>query len=236
MNRFYSNAVNGFKKVSHVIFDVDGLLIDTENLYTQAIQNILDNYGKTFTWELKVQTMGLVGKDAAKKMIDLFDLPISHEEYYKQLTEQYQIMFQNCELMPGAERIVRHFHSSNVPIAVATSSNEDAFRIKMQNHQELFSLFNHIVCGGTDPHVKAGKPHPDIFLVCASRFPEKPSPEQCLVFEDSHNGVLAAKSANMQCVMVPDERLTDEYRKDATVVLSTLHDFKPELFGLPPLN
>ncbi|XP_018320550.1 probable pseudouridine-5'-phosphatase isoform X3 [Agrilus planipennis] len=100
MNRFYSNAVNGFKKVSHVIFDVDGLLIDTENLYTQAIQNILDNYGKTFTWELKVQTMGLVGKDAAKKMIDLFDLPISHEEYYKQLTEQYQIMFQNCELMP----------------------------------------------------------------------------------------------------------------------------------------
>ncbi|XP_018320549.1 probable pseudouridine-5'-phosphatase isoform X2 [Agrilus planipennis] len=236
MNRFYSNAVNGFKKVSHVIFDVDGLLIDSEKIYRKAISEIARNHGKQYTIDIQAKIVGTPERESSRIAVTEMKLPISVDEFQKLFRKISYLYLSSVPLLAGAERIVRHFHSSNVPIAVATSSNEDAFRIKMQNHQELFSLFNHIVCGGTDPHVKAGKPHPDIFLVCASRFPEKPSPEQCLVFEDSHNGVLAAKSANMQCVMVPDERLTDEYRKDATVVLSTLHDFKPELFGLPPLN
>lgn len=78
----------------------------------------------------------------------------------------------------GAEKLVRHLHSKNVPIAVATSSSKDSYELKATRHKEFFSLFNHKVFGGSDPEVKFGKPSPDIFLVCASRFSENPNPKK----------------------------------------------------------
>lgn len=77
-------------------------------------------------------------------------------------------------LLIGAKEIVNHFHKSKVPIAVATSSGAKSVEVKIKNHKELFQLFHHIVMGSSDPEVKHGKPAPDIFMVCANRFPEKP--------------------------------------------------------------
>lgn len=108
--------------------------------------------------------------------------------------------------------------------------------LKTTHHRELFKLFNHRVCGSTDPEVKQGKPSPDIFLVAANRFSDKPTSENCLVFEDAPNGVTAATAAGMQCVMVPDEHVPLEMCKLATQVLKSLEDFKPEEFGLPPFK
>lgn len=115
---------------------------------------------------------------------------------------------------------------------MATSSAEESVKLKTSKHQKLFKLFNHQVCGSTDVEVKNGKPAPDIFFVTANRFPDKPSPNKCLVFEDSHTGILAAQAAGMQCVMVPEEHTPSSLR-NATQVLSSLEDFKPEDFGLP---
>lgn len=108
--------------------------------------------------------------------------------------------------------------------------------LKSTYHKELFALFNHKVCGSTDKEVENGKPAPDIFLVAARRFAKPPAATDCLVFEDSPNGVTAANSAGMQVVMVPDPRLSEERCAHATQVLRSLADFKPEQFGLPPFT
>merc|ERR1719239_1782525 len=107
--------------------------------------------------------------------------------------------FPNCKLLPGAERLVRELAIKKIPMAVATSSPRATFELKTQNHKDLFSLFHHVVCGSSDSEVKAGKPAPDIFQVCASRFdPPLPHPASCLVLEDSPAGVRAALAADMR--------------------------------------
>lgn len=227
--------------VSHVIFDMDGLLLATEELYTQAADKVAMKYArnrnepKLVTWDLKVRQMGLQKKDLANIMVKELDLTCTPQQYLDESEKLHKTLFPEAELMGGVRRLIEHLHSSKVPIAVATSSSRQYFEIKTQKHTEMFGLFHHIVTGQSDPDVKNGKPAPDINLVCAKRFEPAALPENCLVFEDSPNGVKAALAAGMQCVMVPDPLMwsTPDFMKEAHLVLKTLNDFKPELFGLP---
>lgn len=77
----------------------------------------------------------------------------------------------------GAERLICHLFNNNIPICVATSSTAESFRIKTENHRAIFKLFDFVLTGGSDKEVKRGKPHPDIFLIAANRFKDKPKPE-----------------------------------------------------------
>lgn len=228
-----SKMASNFRKVTHCIFDMDGLLLDTENLYTEVTRSIAEPYGKEYTWEIKQTVMGLQREEAAQAIINALDLPMTVDEYVQVSTEKINEVMPNCNMLPGAERLIRHLHQSNIPIALATSSGADSVDVKTQKHQAVFDLFNHKVMGSSDEEVKEGKPAPDIFLVAASRFPDKPKPDQCLVFEDAPNGVTAGISAGMQVVMVPDPHIQEDQRKHATVVLKSLEEFQPELFGLP---
>ncbi|KAF8736175.1 hypothetical protein HU200_014372 [Digitaria exilis] len=114
-------------------------------------------------------------------------------------------------------------------------SHKRHFALKTQNHQEMFSLMHHVVMGD-DPEVKAGKPSPDIFLAAMRRFEGNVEPSKCLVFEDAPSGVAAAKNAGMSAVMVPDPRLDVSYHNGADQVLSSLLDFNPSEWGLPPFK
>ncbi|KAJ9582545.1 hypothetical protein L9F63_003103, partial [Diploptera punctata] len=225
---------NKFKKIDHVIFDLDGLLLGTEDIYVDIFSIICSKYGKKYTFEVREKVLGTIEKDTSAIIIRELNLPVTVEEFLDQLHTVQEELLPKTPLMPGAERLVRHLHEHGVPIAVATSSSKESIDLKLTNYQELFSLFLHIVSATSDPEVKRGKPNPDIFLVCASKFPNKPAPEKCLVFEDAPNGVKAAVAAGMQVVMVPDEHISEENKKQATMVLRSLEDFKPELFGLPP--
>lgn len=231
-----SSAPSSFRKVTHCIFDMDGLLLDTERLYTEVTQSIAEPYGKTYTWEIKQTIMGLQRDEAAEAIVAALELPLTPAEYVEISTERINRVMAECKLLPGAERLVRHLHQHKIPIALATSSGADSVEVKTKNHRELFELFGHKVMGSSDPDVKEGKPAPDIFLVAASRFPDQPDPTQCLVFEDAPNGVTAAIAAGMQAVMVPDPHIEEEQRKHATVVLTSLEDFRPEQFGLPAFS
>ncbi|XP_046745867.1 pseudouridine-5'-phosphatase isoform X1 [Diprion similis] len=222
-----------FKPVTHCIFDMDGLLLDTETLYTEAFSRIVAPYGKTYTWEHKARIMGLRTTEVAAAIIDILDLPMKPEEFEAQAKKLYIELFPRTKLLPGAERLLRHLKAHNIPIALATSSGAESYKLKTVNSLEVFDLFNHQVLGGSDPGVRRGKPCPDIFIVAAERFPEPADPAKCLVFEDAPNGVQAALAAGMQCVMVPDENLPKRLQNTATLVINSLEEFKPELFGLP---
>ncbi|XP_031635710.1 probable pseudouridine-5'-phosphatase [Contarinia nasturtii] len=222
------------KPVSHCLFDMDGLLLDTEFIYENSVREICRSFGKDYPWDVRMKVMGTQEEKTAEIVINDLSLPISIAEFLKIQGDYVRKEFTSLNLMKGAERLIRHLHQSQVPICLATSSGKDMAEVKMSNYPELFDLFAHKVMGSTDAEVKHGKPAPDIFLVAASRFKDKPDPSKCLVFEDSPNGVRAGLSAGMQTVMVPDKKLvTPEQTKEATIVLDSLEDFQPELFGLP---
>ncbi|XP_072933380.1 pseudouridine-5'-phosphatase-like [Epargyreus clarus] len=222
-----------FDKVTHVLFDLDGLLLDSEGLYGEAYKRVCARYGAEFTWELHASVLGFQGQEVVAKIIETFNLPTSKEAFLQEVQQECSMLLPDAKLMPGAEKLVKHLHKHGIPIALATSSSEDSVRTKMQNHKEFLGYFHHLTMGSTDPEVTRGKPDPSIFLVCASRFPDKPKPEDCLVFEDAVNGMKAANAANMQVVVVPDARIDKNLFQSATLVLDSLEEFKPEQFDLP---
>ncbi|KAE8737733.1 hypothetical protein FOCC_FOCC016801 [Frankliniella occidentalis] len=224
-----------FSKVTHILFDMDGLLLDTEKLYKRALTEALAHYGHIYTPELQLMVTGTTEKDTVQILVNECNLP-SEEEFSKLFKSKSLALLVDAQLCQGTERLVRHLSKHNVPMAVATSSSKESIEVKTKNYKELFSLFSHIVSGTSDPDVKNGKPAPDIFLVSASRFPDKPEPGKCLVFEDAFNGVVGARCAGMQAVMIPDKCVPEEKKKAATLVLNSLLEFKPELFGLPAFD
>lgn len=126
--------------------------------------------------------MGLKTEEVWKKIVEHFEIPITWQEYEKLAIEQFDVLMKDCVKLPGAERLINHLHSHNIPFCLATSSSKESFDIKATNHQEFFSKFNHIVLGSSDSGVTRGKPFPDIFLAAAGRFKDQPKPENVRFF------------------------------------------------------
>ncbi|XP_074603339.1 pseudouridine-5'-phosphatase-like [Brevipalpus obovatus] len=228
-----------FKPVTHVLFDLDGLLLDTETLYSKATNVLAARYGKVYTMKEKVKVMGKTGLDAARSIVELCGLPITAEQYQQEMEPIFQEVFSNVDFMPGARRLIRHLHQHKIPMAIATSSGTKNYEIKTKKYPEIFKsgkYFHHIVVASGDPEITHGKPHPQTFLVCAKRFDPPVDPSKALVFEDSVNGVKGAIAAGMQCVQVPDPELLQYESAEPTLVIDSLLNFKPELFGLPEFD
>ncbi|KAK9901907.1 hypothetical protein M0R45_001864 [Rubus argutus] len=233
-----SAAVSGKGPITHVIFDLDGLLLDTEKFYTEVGKIILARYNKTFDWAVKAKMLGKKAIDAARVFVEETGISdsLTAEDFLVEREAMLEKLFPTSELMPGASRLIRHLHEQAIPFCLATSSYRRHFELKTQSHRELFSLMHHVV-SGDDPKVKQGKPSPDIFLAAAKRFEGGPiDPNKCLVFEDAPSGVHAAKNAGMYVVMVPDSRLDNSFHDAADQVLGSLLDLNPSDWGLPPFD
>jgi len=216
--------------ISCLIYDMDGLLLDTEGIYTEVTQQIVGEYGKVFDWSVKEKIIGRRSIQAAEIIVESLDLPISPQDYLDSRKDVLLEKFKDTEALPGAKEMTTHFFKLGIPQALATSSSSPMFEAKFEKHKKWFSQFAQIV-RGDDPELKEGKPAPDIFLLAANRVGVDPA--ECLVFEDAPTGTEAALAAGMSVVVVPDPNMDHCHFKNASQIISSLKDFDPEYWGLP---
>ena len=221
------------KKITHLIYDLDGLLLDTEPLHTKVNQMVANRYGKSIDADLQFKLCGRKSKDSAKLIVETLELPITVEAY---LQEKDAIIYQyypNVPPLAGAVRLTQHFAAHQIPQAIATSSSSRPYAAKTQSHQDWFSIFKYVI-QGDNPEIKQGKPAPDIFLITTKKLGVKP--EHCLVFEDSLAGVAAARAAQMSVVAVPAPEMDHQLYLKADQVLNSLTEFQPTDWNLPPFS
>ena len=219
-----------YPEIAAVLFDVDGLLLDTESIYTEVTQKIVGEFGKTFDWSIKANMIGRAELESSRYLVEALDLPITAESYLERRNGMLRAGFATCKAMPGAERLVRHLNDHQIPMSVATSSTRELFEIKKSGHTDWFDLFKPTVTGD-DPEVENAKPAPDIFLAAGKKVNSTAS--KTLVFEDAPSGLAACLTAGMHVVAVPDPNMDKARYQGATMVLDSLEAFDPSLFGLP---
>ena len=226
--------------VTHVIFDMDGLLINTEDLYTELFTKICAEYNAKFTYDVKIQCMGVKPHIGIQIMIDAYKMNATVDEISQKVAEYGPDIFSKAELLPGVDKLICHLEKHNIPMVICTGSSIENYNKKVKNNErirELFDKMEYILTCGSSEEVKNGKPAPDAYLVAAKKFKDgEVEPKNCLAFEDSKLGVDSAIDAGMQCVMVPAHWLPKEYQGRATIVIDSLENFKPELFGLPSFD
>jgi pseudouridine-5'-monophosphatase len=222
-----------FKPITHVIYDLDGLLLDTESLNERVNQIIVRRYGKTFDLAIKMKIAGRSTLDSAAMIVNTLQLPVTSAEYLEQRNRLLEPLYPTANPLPGTIRLTQHLARYKIPQAIASSSSRRNYDMKTIRHTEWFKIFERAILGD-DPELINGKPAPDIFLLAAQRLGT--SPEHCLVFEDSVAGMKAAKAAGMSVVVIPDPVFDRQLFQDADLVLNSMSEFQPQLWNLPGLE
>lgn len=210
---------------THVIYDMDGLLLDTERFYTDVTQRIVGRYGKVFDWSVKSNMIGRPAIESARYLVATLELPITAEDYLREREGMLEELMPTAEPMPGAVALTRALAARGVPQAVATSTGRRLFDLKTQRHRDWFALFAAVVLGD-DPRIVRGKPAPDIFLLAARELGADPA--ACVVLEDAPSGVAAARAAGMRVVAVPYPGMDAAKLAEADVVLTSLAEIDPD--------
>ena len=211
------------KKVKGIIFDMDGLLFDTESIYCEANLVVADKYDIPFTKDTYARFIGISDEEVWAELHKMY-ADHGEETVQKFIDESWGMAHDRfktgkVDLKPGVHELLAYLEEKEIPRVLASSNVRPVIEILLE-HAGIRDKFSDIISA---EDVKFAKPDPEIFVIAAERLGM--SGEDCLVLEDSKNGILAAEGASVPVVMVPDiVPPTAELREKTEAVFTSLHD------------
>ncbi len=209
-----------------VIFDMDGVLIDSEHVWDGVRERLAHARGGAWHPGAQRDMMGMSSVEWSRYMHDRIGLSESPEEINRLVVdEMLQLYADGPPWIEGAPEAVRRT-AETCRIGLASSSNRELIDAVLAAGG-LTELFGATV---SSEEVPRGKPSPDVYLEAARRLGVDPT--TCIAVEDSHNGIRAAKAAGMACVAIPDERFPPgDALAEADIVVGSLAELTPELWA-----
>lgn len=194
--------------IKAAIFDMDGLLIDSERIIMQACIIAAKQVDITYTQAEYVELIGRAGPDSTRIMAEQLGGMANFNQVMQGLDAQLAQYNHTFPLKQGVLDLLKHYQSNNVICSVASSSHSHHITHRL-SHVGVLDYFNHITSG---QEVIRGKPSPDIYLLAVKKLGIKA--EECIAFEDSENGALAAIAAGLKVVVVPDLKQPSDYVRE----------------------
>jgi len=194
------------RPIHGVLFDMDGLVLDSEKLYSRFWMEACAFYGYTMSYEQSLK-MRALNRNAGKAMLQsFFGEEIDYVQVRAKRIELMDAFIEEngVELKDGVVELLAYLKEKNIPAAITSSSPLP----RIQNHLSRHGLDTQFDCLCSGYEVPNGKPAPDIYLYGAKCLGVKP--EECLALEDAHSGLLAAYRAGCLPVMIPDQDQPDE--------------------------
>lgn len=183
-----------------IIFDMDGIIFDSEQLYMRFLKLVMKRYNYCLTKNQYISTLGLTDSATKARLLELFGLDFSYDKIYLEAKQEMMnyIDKKNIPLKQGILELLDFLNANKFKIAIASSTNKDVILYYLQK-ANITHCFD-IIIGGDE--IKHSKPHPEIFLKACSI--AKTDPSMALVLEDSPNGLLAAINAKIPVICIPD--------------------------------
>lgn len=205
-----------------IIFDMDGVIIDSEPMHKKIEVELLEELGGTVTEEEHMTYTGTTDEYMWSSFKKKFQLEPAVEDMITSKKERFMDQIHTIPLVEGFEDVVKLFHDEGYLLALASSNN----RSSVDQIIKQFDLEQYLEVSMSGEDIVNGKPAPDIFLKTAEKL--KVEPEDCLVIEDAKNGVTAAKAAGMKCIGLDNPNSGVQDLSEADLVLTSYEELDLE--------